>query len=165
MASKKTFPALFHLYCNGFIPADTKIVGYARSHLDMNEYHHKASMYIKPVDHPKIQEFLNLCSYVAGKYDDAQSFKTLSTSIDNLFDKGESVDRLFYMALPPSVFIPAAAGLKQNVYGTTGYNRLVVEKPFGKDSESSKELAVALAKDWDESEIYRIDHYLGEFYN
>jgi glucose-6-phosphate 1-dehydrogenase len=66
------------------------------------------------------------------------------------------------MALPPSVFVDASHGLRTHVYIETGNNRLVVEKPFGKDSESSKELGIQLAKHWKEEEIYRIDHYLGK---
>lgn len=74
----------------------------------------------------------------------------------------EPKHRIFYMALPPSVFIDASSGLKDYAYITTGTNRIVVEKPFGKDSESSRELGVSLAKHWREDEIYRIDHYLGK---
>lgn len=66
------------------------------------------------------------------------------------------------MALPPSVFVAASICLKQECYSETAQNRLVVEKPFGKDSSSSNELAEALAQHWTESEIYRIDHYLGK---
>ncbi|KAG1231627.1 hypothetical protein G6F68_019187 [Rhizopus microsporus] len=66
------------------------------------------------------------------------------------------------MALPPSVFIPVAQGLKRNVYTTEGSNRLVVEKPFGMDSESSDHLGRALGALFTENEIYRIDHYLGK---
>lgn len=71
-------------------------------------------------------------------------------------------DRIFYMALPPSVFAAASLGLKQNVYSETGTNRIIVEKPFGRDSASSKELSINLAKSCQEDEIYRIDHYLGK---
>jgi glucose-6-phosphate 1-dehydrogenase len=73
------------------------------------------------------------------------------------------------MALPPSMFIPASEGLKANVYATNGNNRIIVEKPFGKDSESCQQLSASLAKNWKEEEvlkylpkIFRIDHYLGK---
>ena len=65
------------------------------------------------------------------------------------------------MALPPSVFIPASKGIKE-CYSSTGENRLVVEKPFGKDVDSSRELSVSLSESWLEDEIFRIDHYLGK---
>lgn len=66
------------------------------------------------------------------------------------------------MALPPSVFIPASQNLKLHVYSAKSINRLVVEKPFGKDTDSSRVLSQALAEHWKEDEIYRIDHYLGK---
>ena len=70
--------------------------------------------------------------------------------------------RVFYMALPPSVFIPVAKGLKNNVYAKEGLNRIVVEKPFGEDSDSSAHLAKELGACFTEEETFRIDHYLGK---
>jgi glucose-6-phosphate 1-dehydrogenase len=66
------------------------------------------------------------------------------------------------MALPPSVFTVVAAGLKKNCYAPNGINRIVIEKPFGKDLESCREMMSALKKEWTEDETYRIDHYLGK---
>ena len=71
-------------------------------------------------------------------------------------------NRLFYMALPPSVFAVVSENLKGNAYSNDGWNRIIVEKPFGRDYETSGVLSKHLAKHWDESEIYRIDHYLGK---
>lgn len=67
------------------------------------------------------------------------------------------------MALPPSVFITVAQGLKKNNYTPApGINRVVVEKPFGKDLESSREMMKDLKAEWTEDETFRIDHYLGK---
>jgi hypothetical protein len=66
------------------------------------------------------------------------------------------------MALPPSVFIPVARGLKKNNYSTAGINRIVIEKPFGKDLDSSREMMRDLKAEWTEEETFRIDHYLGK---
>ena len=67
------------------------------------------------------------------------------------------------MALPPQVFIPVAEGLKKNVYAPApGSNRVVVEKPFGKDLDSSREMMRDLKAQFSEEETYRIDHYLGK---
>ncbi|CAG2182366.1 unnamed protein product, partial [Oppiella nova] len=66
-------------------------------------------------------------------------------------------------ALPPTIFAKTAEALKSTLVSKTGWTRLVIEKPFGSDSESSKVLSDALIKQgWDESQIYRIDHYLGK---
>ncbi|KAI8622753.1 glucose-6-phosphate dehydrogenase [Chytriomyces sp. MP71] len=172
LAFKKTYPALFGLFVNNFLPANVQIVGYARSSIALSDFYSRISSKIKLDEPEKLEAFLKICTYVSGKYDEAASFQNLNTSIASLEEQialnvggaGAEIKktRVFYMALPPSVFIPASAGLKDHVYAAGGSNRLVVEKPFGKDSESCRELSIALAAHWKEHEIYRIDHYLGK---
>ena len=70
--------------------------------------------------------------------------------------------RLFYFAIPPSVFTAAAATVRASGCTNAGWTRVVVEKPFGRDSESSQALSDELAKYFEEEQIYRIDHYLGK---
>ncbi|KAI9093008.1 glucose-6-phosphate dehydrogenase [Phlyctochytrium arcticum] len=166
LAFKKTYPALFGLYKNKFLPPNTDVVGYARSHIELDEFRKRISSKVKVNNDEEknlLQEFLQKCTYTSGNYDDAASFQRLNQAIREI-QKGYSGEhhRVFYMALPPSVFIPASKGLHENCYSKRGNNRLIVEKPFGKDSESSHQLAVALAQHWQENEIYRIDHYLGK---
>ncbi|KAJ8325296.1 Glucose-6-phosphate 1-dehydrogenase [Batrachochytrium dendrobatidis] len=166
LAFKKTYPALFGLFRNGFLPHNFQIVGYARSDLQLDEFKLRISSKIKfhnEQDKALLSTFFEKCFYVSGKYDQDDSYKKLCTFVE----KVEGVipgkrDRIFYMALPPSVFSAAAKGLKEHVYTKDGCNRLIVEKPFGKDSQSSLDLSVFLAKYWQEDEIYRIDHYLGK---
>ncbi|KAI8841352.1 glucose-6-phosphate dehydrogenase [Chytridium lagenaria] len=111
LAFKKTYPALFGLYKNGFLPKNCQI-----------------------------------CTYVAGQYDEPASFERLNSFIESVETPVPGGrHRIFYMALPPS-----------------GATVLIVEKPFGKDYDSSKELSKALAEHWLEDEVYRIDHYLGK---
>jgi glucose-6-phosphate 1-dehydrogenase len=71
-------------------------------------------------------------------------------------------NRLFYFAIPPSVFVASAASVHGGALTTRGWNRVVVEKPFGKDSASSAALHASLSKYFTEEQIYRIDHYLGK---
>jgi len=167
LAKKKTYPALFGLYRNGFLPEGTCIIGYARTQLDLKEFHERISGNMKtPTDAIKNQrsDFLKLCSYVSGQYDKDEDYKKLNKVVEEAesLDKHKIKNRVFYMALPPSVFVPVAIGLKKNVYSTKGINRLIVEKPFGMDLESSRELGKTLAPLWKEEETYRIDHYLGK---
>ncbi|CAG8433864.1 9617_t:CDS:2 [Ambispora gerdemannii] len=166
LAKKKTFPALFGLYRNGFLSKDTHVVGYARTKMDLSQFRQRISQFIKtPHEEIKRQlvEFLELCTYVSGSYDEDEGYQRLNKIIEE-FEKDTSGDknRVFYMALPPSVFVSVAKGLKKNVYSTKGVNRLIVEKPFGMDLDSSRELGKALAPLWTEEETYRIDHYLGK---
>ncbi|KAI9340653.1 glucose-6-phosphate dehydrogenase [Zopfochytrium polystomum] len=163
---RRRTPALFGLYKNGFLPKNCQIIGYARSHIELADFQSRVSSKIKTTtdaDKKALQLFLAMCTYFSGKYDDPASFKALDTFATGL----EAVvpgrrHRVFYMALPPSVFIPASAGLRDHAYAKQGFNRLIVEKPFGKDFDSSKALSSALAAKWTEDEIFRIDHYLGK---
>ncbi|CAO3651593.1 unnamed protein product [Cunninghamella echinulata] len=167
LAKKKTYPALFGLYKNGFLPINTHIVGYARTQMTHQQYIDRVTQYIKvPTDEDKelLNQFIHINSYQSGQYDQADSWIALNQHLESN-EKERQVQqahRVFYMALPPSVFIPVAQGIKQHVYSTTGVNRLIVEKPFGRDTESSNHLGQALGSLFKENEIYRIDHYLGK---
>lgn len=167
LAKKKTFPALFGLYFNGFLPSGSQIIGYARTKMEPKEFHDRITQYIKapiPAMKTKLQEFLKICSYVDGQYNEEASFQKLEEAIrerEKQF-QGSERHRIFYMALPPSVFIDVANGLKKNNYSTSGFNRIVVEKPFGMDLPTSREMMGKLKALWKEEETFRIDHYLGK---
>ncbi|KAH9999333.1 glucose-6-phosphate dehydrogenase [Russula vinacea] len=169
LAKKKTFPALFGLYRDGFLPEGVKIIGYARTKMEQVDYHKRVTQYIKnPNEDPdvvtKIDEFKDICTYLSGGYEDDASFENLESHLRGL-ESGRQSDernRVFYLALPPSVFIPVAGRVKKFNYSEDGVNRIIVEKPFGKDLESSRELLGSLKQYWTEDETFRIDHYLGK---
>ena len=166
----QTYPALFGLYRMGFLPRDVHIVGYARTKMDDAEYHKRITSYIKIADNDaegkeKLEEFKKFSFYISGGYEDGPSFENLNKFIvDNIESKYQSKERnrLFYLALPPSVFIPVAQHLKEQCYSKDGKNRIIVEKPFGKDLESCRQLLGSLKQHWTEDETFRIDHYLGK---
>ncbi|KAF8076406.1 glucose-6-P dehydrogenase [Lyophyllum atratum] len=170
LAKKKTFPALFGLFRQGFLPKDVRIVGYARTKMDREEFLKRLTSNIKnPDDDPEvaklIEQFKDISSYVSGSYDDGASFDNLNKHLEEIESKWQTkeANRLFYLALPPSVFIPVAKNLKEHCYVTKGgVNRIIVEKPFGKDLESARELLNSLKQYWTEDETFRIDHYLGK---
>jgi glucose-6-phosphate 1-dehydrogenase len=111
----------------------------------------------------KLEEFKKASTYISGAYDKDDGFQELNKHLEELeSNNGGKSNRVFYLALPPSVFADVAKGLKKNVYTKDGTNRLIVEKPFGKDTESSKDLISSIKEDWTEDETYRIDHYLGK---
>ncbi|KAF2457337.1 glucose-6-phosphate dehydrogenase [Lineolata rhizophorae] len=165
LAQKKTFPALFGLYRNNFLPNNVKIVGYARTKMDHAEYQRRVQKYIKTPSkemEDQLQGFLKLCTYVSGQYDKDESFIGLRSHLEDLEKGRPETHRIFYMALPPSVFISVSQHLKRCCYPTKGIARVIVEKPFGKDLPSSRDLQRALEPDWKEDELFRIDHYLGK---
>ncbi|KAI9251652.1 glucose-6-phosphate dehydrogenase [Helicostylum pulchrum] len=169
LAKKKTFPALFALFQNSFLPRNTTIVGYARTKMDSAAFYSRIEPYLKPKqDDPKksVQEFLKMCHYVPGQYDDGKCWEDLNHYVSDLEAKhglkDEQKNRIFYMALPPSVFVSVADGLRKHVYSKTASTSIIIEKPFGKDLESCRALLQDIQKLYKEDEVYRIDHYLGK---
>ena len=136
--------------------------------MDQDEFHKRITSYIKNdgsigFDN-QLDKFKSISSYTPGGYEDDQSFQKLNGELEKIqgaYERKES-NRLFYLALPPSVFIPVAQHLKKNCYSQNGINRIIVEKPFGKDLESYRTLMQALKAAWSEEETFRIDHYLGK---
>lgn len=167
LAKKKTFPALFGLYREGQLPQTVNIVGYARSKLTNDELKERIVQHLKLKDEKaksKVDGFLKLISYIAGPYDQPDGFNQLNEELEK-YEQANNVakpDRLFYLALPPSVFTTVGANIKKHAYPANGRLRLIVEKPFGHDLESSRKLQADLAPLFTEEELYRIDHYLGK---
>lgn len=136
----------------------------------LEKYHERITSYLKnPSDSQevkqKIDEFKTISTYVSGAYDEDGAFQKLKAHLEAIEAKYQTkeVNRIFYLALPPSVFIPVTEHLKKHCYvGKGGINRIIIEKPFGKDTESCKELIAAIQKNWTEDETFRIDHYLGK---
>lgn len=158
LAKKKTYPALFALFSNNLLPPKTIIYGYARS--EMTDEKFRSTMEPKLKGSGDKKKFLELLHYQHGGYDSAESFAKLSETLKKHEDsKG---NRIFYFAIPPSVFVPSAKAIKQSGLSTTGWNRLIVEKPFGRDLETSSQLAKQLGDLYSEDQLYRIDHYLGK---
>jgi len=124
----------------------------------------KASQEEKDAHKKALDKFTSISSYVAGAYDKDDGFQALLKELEKVeSERGvKNPNRLFYMALPPSVFTVVAKGLKKNCYSTKGDNRIIIEKPFGKDTDSCREMMTALKEEWSEDETFRIDHYLGK---
>lgn len=135
--------------------------------MDDSEFHKKIGDFLKEKgdsDKGKKDSFLKETRYIAGAYDEDSAFQNLNKELEKMEKEGGSgeANRLFYLALPPSAFTSSAAGLKKNCYLEKGNNRIVIEKPFGKDLDSSREMMGELKKLWKEEETFRIDHYLGK---
>ena len=152
-------PALFRLHKIG-LTRDLRVVGYAIDDWSVDHFrtHIGASLREFSDDFDKLsaQRFIKTLDYVAGP---------LESDALAAIGKKLSPETLFYLALPPSLFGTAAqalgeAGLAQSPRG--GWRRLVVEKPFGVDLASAEALHVRMHRHWDESQILRIDHFLGK---
>jgi glucose-6-phosphate 1-dehydrogenase len=103
-----------------------------------------------------LSEFLGMLSYRSGSYDSHESFARLSDELEVLENRVCSTgvsNRVFYLAVPPSVFVDAVTSIKASAMSETGWTRVVVEKPFGRDSESSRALSVALSRQLTEDQV------------
>ncbi|GAB4821247.1 hypothetical protein N2152v2_008293 [Parachlorella kessleri] len=167
LAKKKTYPALFFLFSHGFLPKNFHVVGYARTKFSDEDLRAKLRPFLGK-DEEKASKFLERCSYVAGSYDQPEGFQALNQALlDREAQHPRSpVGRLYYLALPPSVYPEVTRGLKENCDTLPAIKdswiRVIVEKPFGKDLASSEELAGQLGSLYPESQLWRIDHYLGK---
>lgn len=164
LAKKKIYPTLWMVFKNDRFPPGTRIVGYARSPLTVNDIKTKCKPFIKVKegDAAKVDQFWAINSYVKGSYTEKEAFENLNKELLKIERGHEAGNRLFYLALPPSVFAPVTTHIKGAAMSPTGWSRIIVEKPFGKDSDSSAELSQHLSGLFKEEEIYRIDHYLGK---
>lgn len=171
LARRKILPALFALYARGFLPKDCLFVGYART--DMDDVAFRAflaeKLQCEELDGAAcglaVGEFLKRCHYVRGRYDQADDMRALDVRLRAL-EAGRRFNRIFYLAIPPTVFLPTCESL--GAAGMAGqadeepWTRVVMEKPFGRDRASSDELVGGAARVFGESQTYRIDHYLGK---
>lgn len=165
LAKKKIYPTIWWLYRDGLLPEHTMFFGYARSLLTVEALREKCLPYmkIKAEEKPKLDAFFEANRYISGKYDVVDDFKKLDAEI--VRDCGNNTNRLFYLALPPSVFEPVTSNIKEACLVNEkdgSWNRVIIEKPFGKDLDSSNKLSNHIASLFRENQLYRIDHYLGK---
>jgi glucose-6-phosphate 1-dehydrogenase len=168
LAKKKTYPALFHLHRSGLIPSNVIIMGYARTEMSRDEFQKRIAAFLPKNFEDERTAFLARCYYASGGYDSREAMRAmvhdrvLALEPESVGEGFQGANRIFYMALPPSVFVKTAAAVRAEVFSSSGWNRVIVEKPFGKDLESSAKLNENLSTFFAEDQIYRIDHYLGK---
>ncbi|MFP4330648.1 MAG: glucose-6-phosphate dehydrogenase [Spirochaetaceae bacterium] len=170
LTKKKLIPALFSLYCNGFLPDQFSVIGFARSQKTDDEFRNDISENLTSRFEPepevcdiRIGGFLKRAHYYSGGYGDPEAFRELARRFPEIDDDGHNL--LVYLAIPPTVFSTTVHSLGESGVArqkTGAWSRVVVEKPFGRDSESSQELTRTLASIYPEEQTYRIDHYLGK---
>ncbi|XVF44287.1 hypothetical protein PTKIN_Ptkin02bG0108300 [Pterospermum kingtungense] len=167
LAKKKIFPALFALYYEDCLPKHFTVYGYARSKMTDAELRSMVSKTLTcRIDKrencgEKMEQFLYRCFYHSGQYDSEDNFAQLDKKLKE--HEGERVsNRLFYLSIPPNIFIDAVKCASLCASSGNGWTRVIVEKPFGRDSESSAALTKALKQYLAEDQIFRIDHYLGK---
>ena len=166
LASRKLYPALFRLFQKGFIRNHFAVIGTARREWTDEHFREVVVKSVQSLteDVNQAEEFASHFYYQAHNVTDTHHYvvlKELSEKLDQQY--GIEGNRIFYLAMAPSFFGTITQHLKDEALLTDhGYNRLIIEKPFGKDYESAQILNEQLRHSFDENQIYRIDHYLGE---
>lgn len=166
LADRKLYPALYRLYKDNRISQKFAVIGTARREWSDDYFREKVYNSIQEEinneEHAK--EFISHFYYQAHDVHDAHHYgnlKNLSDKLDKKYDIGGN--RIYYISLNPQLFPVITQNLKsQGVLTDNGYNRLIIEKPFGFDEKSAIELQKQLTSSFEEHQIYRIDHYLGK---
>ncbi|NNE72644.1 MAG: glucose-6-phosphate dehydrogenase [Acidimicrobiales bacterium] len=152
LAKKKLFPALYELVDQGRL--DVPVVGVARSDWTVDDLRRRARESVPDGDPAVLDRLCALLHFVRGDYNAPDTFVRLKEII------GDAKMPVSFLAIPPSLFDEAVEGLANA--GLTDTGRVVVEKPFGRDLESARELNTILHRHLREEQIFRIDHFLGK---
>jgi glucose-6-phosphate 1-dehydrogenase len=173
LAKRKVVPAMYDLAKHNSLGPRYAILGYARTPMTDESFRAtlgeaaKTISEVGPIDPKQWGEFASNLYYQAGEYGNAEDYTKLATRLKQLeADKNLGGNRLFYLSTPPEVYPQIVeqlgrAGLAQP-NSPNSWVRIIIEKPFGRDLASAKELNRQVLCVFDESQIYRIDHYLGK---
>lgn len=170
LTRRKLMPALYNLRCQGLMPDAFAIIGVATRDYDDSAFRDQLGRDLRQfatteVDPALWSEFEKRLFFVRGDFGDEGTYSRLASRIGEIEKQAETKGNLlFYLATPPAAFagVVAQLGRAGLARRSTGWQRVVVEKPFGRDLESARALNRSLLKDLTEEQIYRIDHYLGK---
>ena len=173
LANRKVVPALFQLWRTNLLPHEFAIVGIGRrAYTDAAfraELKRSLDQFSRmlPIEAAAWDQFASRIQYHRGNFDEAELYDQLVTRLDELDrERGTAGNRIYYLATQPSAFAQiiaqlGRAGLDHEQHGA-GWRRVVIEKPFGRDLNSAIRLNREVGKVFRESQVYRIDHYLGK---
>jgi len=176
LTQRRLVPSLFDLHCDKKLPPGFSIVGFARREktheIFRDEMRAAATQFArnKPDGNPRWDEFARGIFYLPSEFNDAAGYARLAQLLDQIdAERGTLGNRLYYLATAPEYYALiveqlGAANLAQSSLGASsvGWRRVIIEKPFGQDFKSAVELNRQVLGVFKESQVYRIDHYLGK---
>ncbi len=170
LSHRLVIPALYNLAESGLLPDKFCVVGITRTEMQSNALHEDLMKGLqqfatRPIDKATAQKLFDCVLSINADPAESDSFERLKAHLDKIRITDGIKNHLFYLAVPPNAFRPISEELGRLGLLTDqqdGWRRLVVEKPFGTDLKSAKELNRDLLKIVNEHQLYRIDHYLGK---
>ncbi len=167
---RKLVPAVYNLFLDKWIPEQFVVIGMGRSAMTDEEFRNHS---LEGVDKfsrsgkskkEDWERFANCLQFQQADYNDDATYQSLKQTIEAIESNWQDpVNRIFYMSIPPTAVETIANKISNNgLAADKNLSRIVVEKPFGHDLNSARQLNSALLKIFDECQIYRIDHYLGK---
>jgi glucose-6-phosphate 1-dehydrogenase len=167
LTQRKLFPALYSLALRNLLPEQFAVVGVARTAMSTDEFREQMEEAVKEHGRDEFRpdvwgELAEGIRYVSADLVDAQEDREVVATLNELDEtRGTSGNRVYYLAVPPRAIEPIVVQIGPR-RATGGWTRLIVEKPFGHDLDSARRLNEIVRAYFDESEIFRIDHYLGK---
>lgn len=166
LAQRKLYPSLFRLYKKGDLKESFAVIGTARRPWSNEHYREVIQDSIKNIadSAEQAESFASHFYYQSHDVTDTDHYDSLKELADKLDEKYQlEGNRMFYLAMSPNFFGTIVTHLQsQKMLATSGYHRVIIEKPFGSDYESAEALNEEINGVFNEQEIYRIDHYLGK---
>ncbi|HKB91105.1 MAG TPA: glucose-6-phosphate dehydrogenase [Opitutaceae bacterium] len=173
LTARKLIPAVYNLSYDNLLPTDFYLIGFGRKPVPDDAFRKEAEAGIKEFSRRELNPDIwgrvaQHTTYLAGGYDDRAAFDRISDQIKKIEREiGREVQSLFYISTPPNVFKPilenlGASGLASRYLGKPHQTKVVIEKPFGHDLESARDLNRVVTSVLAEHQVYRIDHYLGK---
>ncbi len=171
LAQNKLIPALFSLYKENLLPEEFFIIGFSRRDFQNEEFR---NYFEKEREDPKWKGFSKHLSYQSGSFEDEKPYIELSENLKKIdTEMGACITRFFYLATPPDHYrtildklvetkLSEGCGYPSKDFGKGNWTRMIIEKPFGKDLETARNLDKRLAQIFEEEQIFRVDHYLGK---
>lgn len=172
LASRKIIPSLYNLYRRDRLPKLLRIIGFSRQELTDEIFRERAEQaireFVTDLDEDLLQRFLIHFTYQRGEFTTVDDYKALAERLGYIDGEWKAcANKLFYLAVPPTSYRDifehlASSGLTIPCSEEEGWTRVIVEKPFGRDMQTAKELDDRLSELFKEEQIYRIDHYLAK---
>lgn len=166
LAKSKLIPALFSLYKQQQLPQDFFIFGFARREMSNEEF---VKTFSAQYSDPLWKDFSSHIQYQQGKFEAESGYFELIERLKKIDEKmGACVTRLFYLATPPDHYRAILDKLQSTELsegcgqGSNKWTKIIIEKPFGRDLETARELDRRLAEIFEEKQIFRVDHYLAK---